>query len=169
MAHLSACGRKEKEPDEPRNEAKIDRDSVTAPKKIISVIPSGVSFTCTPTRVWDGDGPIWCAEGPRIRLAGIAAREIDETCSSGHPCPSVSGRDARDRLANLVGDITGTAKEGHLTVAGSSLSCTSVGGAKGSRTAAWCVSPTQGDLSCAMIADGTALKWDKYWRNHDCT
>jgi endonuclease YncB( thermonuclease family) len=40
---------------------------------------SGQHFTCTPTRVWDGHGPIWCAEGPRIRLAGIAASEIDET------------------------------------------------------------------------------------------
>ena len=36
----------------------------------VSVIPTGEEFTCTPTRVWDGDGPIWCAEGPRVRLAG---------------------------------------------------------------------------------------------------
>ena len=44
------------------------------------VIAAGASFTCTPTAVWDGDGPIWCAEGPKIRLAGIAAREIDGEC-----------------------------------------------------------------------------------------
>ena len=24
-----------------------------------TVIPDGQVFTCTPTRVWDGDGPIW--------------------------------------------------------------------------------------------------------------
>jgi endonuclease YncB( thermonuclease family) len=35
---------------------------------------AGAAFTCTPVRVWDGDGPIWCAEGPKVRLAGIAAR-----------------------------------------------------------------------------------------------
>jgi len=49
--------------------------------------PAGETFTCTPTRVWDGDGPIWCAEGPRIRLSGIAAREMDGTCRPNHPCP----------------------------------------------------------------------------------
>lgn len=43
-------------------------------------LPAGVSFSCTPIAVWDGDGPIWCAEGPRIRLAGVAAREIDGSC-----------------------------------------------------------------------------------------
>ncbi len=43
----------------------------------VPIIPSGEIFTCTPTHVWDGDGPIWCEEGPRLRLAGIAARELD--------------------------------------------------------------------------------------------
>lgn len=42
----------------------------------VSVIPAGQSFNCTPTAVYDGDGPIWCAEGPHIRLSGIAAREM---------------------------------------------------------------------------------------------
>lgn len=27
------------------------------------VIAAGVTFSCTPQAVWDGDGPIWCAEG----------------------------------------------------------------------------------------------------------
>ncbi|GAA4714919.1 hypothetical protein GCM10023325_08740 [Sphingomonas lutea] len=44
------------------------------------VIPAGQSFSCTPTVVWDGDDPIWCAEGPKIRIAGVAAREMDGTC-----------------------------------------------------------------------------------------
>jgi hypothetical protein len=42
-----------------------------------AVVPAGIAFPCTPVAVWDGDGPIWCAEGPRLRLAGIAARELD--------------------------------------------------------------------------------------------
>jgi hypothetical protein len=46
----------------------------------VSLIPAGQAFTCTPTRVWDGDGRIWCAEGPRSRLSGIAARETDGSC-----------------------------------------------------------------------------------------
>ena len=39
-----------------------------------SIVAAGQTFTCTPTHVWDGDGPIWCAEGPHVRLSGIAAR-----------------------------------------------------------------------------------------------
>ena len=41
---------------------------------LAQVIAAGVAFTCTPVAVWDGDGPIWCMEGPKIRIAGIAAR-----------------------------------------------------------------------------------------------
>ena len=37
------------------------------------IIASGTSFACTPVRVWDGDGPVWCAEGPKLRIAGITA------------------------------------------------------------------------------------------------
>ena len=42
-------------------------------------------FTCTATRVHDGDGPIWCekrdAAGKtiKIRLHAVAAREMGET------------------------------------------------------------------------------------------
>jgi len=45
------------------------------------IVPAGQTFQCTPTRVWDGDGPIWCSEGPRIRLSGVAAHEMDASCS----------------------------------------------------------------------------------------
>jgi hypothetical protein len=31
---------------------------------VVSVVPTGEEFTCTPKRVWDGDGPVWCKEGP---------------------------------------------------------------------------------------------------------
>ena len=56
----------------------------------MSVIAAGLVFLCTPTLVADGDGPVWCAEGPRLRIAGIAARDIapaelivsDYSCSS---------------------------------------------------------------------------------------
>jgi endonuclease YncB( thermonuclease family) len=132
------------------------------------VVASGQSFDCTPTRVWDGDGPIWCVEGPRVRLSGIAAREIDGTCSVGHPCPQASAEKARDTLVRLVGKPVGQSKEGHIIVRGPVLKCKSLGGAGGNRTAAWCVSPIWGDLSCAMIKSGTAMKWFKYWKKHEC-
>jgi endonuclease YncB( thermonuclease family) len=133
-----------------------------------AVRPAGESFACTPVKLWDGDGPIHCAEGPRIRLSGIAAREADGSCSPGHPCPSASAEDARAALAALLGRTTGTASGGHLLIQGPALTCRSVGSAGGKRTAAWCTSPRSGDLSCAMVASGTVEKWDRYWRDHRC-
>jgi endonuclease YncB( thermonuclease family) len=134
----------------------------------VAVVPAGEQFTCTPVRVWDGDGPIWCEEGPRIRLAGIAAREMDGTCRSNQPCPDASAEAARDALVRLVGKPTGRSREGHVLVTGQPMRCTSVGDGVGNRTAAWCVSPKGGDLSCAMVAGGWALRWDRYWGGHGC-
>ncbi|RZI61437.1 MAG: hypothetical protein EOP94_00380 [Zymomonas sp.] len=133
-----------------------------------AVIPAGQAFACTPTAVYDGDGPIWCAEGPRIRVAGIAAREMDGTCRSNQPCPPVSAERSRAGLVSLVGLPTGRGREGHIFVRGPTMRCRSEGSAGGARTAAWCVSPRGGDLSCAMVRRGLALQWDRYWKRHQC-
>ena len=135
---------------------------------LLSAVPSGQTFTCTPSRVWDGDGPIWCAEGPRVRLAGIAAREIDGTCRSHHPCPAGGGAEARDHLVALIGRPIGRSREGHVLVRGGPLTCRSVGSGGGERTAAWCSTRDRMDLSCAMVASGYALRWPRYWRQHRC-
>lgn len=132
------------------------------------LVPAGEEFACTPVRVWDGDGPIWCAEGPHVRLGGIAARESYETCRSNQPCPNASAAEARDALVKLVGAATGRSLEGHILVKGPTMNCRSEGSAGGTRTAAWCVSPIGGDLSCAMVRGGWALRWDPYWRGHVC-
>lgn len=134
----------------------------------LSVVPAGQTFTCTPVRVWDGDGPLWCAEGPQVRLAGIEAREMDGNCRDNQPCPEVSAEASRDALVRLVGKPTGRSREGYVLVRGASLRCRSVGGAGGSRTAAWCASPTTGDLSCAMVRSGAALRWGRHWGGHQC-
>ncbi len=143
--------------------------AAAAPRGPESAMPAtGASFACTPVKVWDGDGPIHCAEGPRVRLAGIAAREMDGSCKPGHPCPGASAEAARDTLAGLLGRRTGASSTGHVEVEGPALACTSEGSAGGKRTAAWCVSPVHGDLSCAMVASGTAERWDRYWGRHSC-
>ena len=134
----------------------------------ISIVPSGETFACTPVRVWDGDGPVWCAEGPHVRLAGIAAREMDGTCRSNQPCPDADPKVARDALVALVGIATGQSSEGHIIVQGPTLQCQSVGDGRGNRTAAWCNSPRAGDLSCRMVAGGWALQWPIYWQRHRC-
>lgn len=133
-----------------------------------AIVPAGQSFDCTPTRVWDGDGPIWCAEGPRIRLSGIAAREADGTCRANQPCPKASAGASRDALVALLGQAKGKSSEGHILVTGPTMKCRSIGSGGGSRTAAWCVSPRAGDISCAMVRGGWALRWERYWRGHRC-
>lgn len=134
----------------------------------VMLIPAGDRFACTPTHVWDGDGPVWCAEGPRIRLSGIATRENDNTCRANQPCPDASATASRDALVRLVGEPVGRSRQGHILVRGPTMRCVSTGGAGGSRTGAWCVSPKGGDLSCAMVRSGFALRWDRYWRQHRC-
>lgn len=134
----------------------------------MTLVPAGEAFTCTPVAVWDGDGPIWCEEGPRIRLAGIAAREIDGSCSAGHPCPDAGAIEARDALVALVGEALGIGPHGHVTVLGPPMRCISEGSGGGNRTAAWCVSPKSGDLSCRMVSLGMAVRWERYWGRHVC-
>lgn len=133
-----------------------------------SIVASGQTFTCTPVRVWDGDGPVWCKEGPRVGISGIAAREMDGTCNANQPCPKSSAIAARDALVNLLGGPRGMVPTGHVVVSGGTMRCISTGSAGGSRTGAWCTLPSGADLSCAMVATGTVLKWDRYWGNHRC-
>ena len=134
----------------------------------VAIVPAGQTFTCTPTAVWDGDGPIWCAEGPRVRLAGIAAREIDGECRDGHPCPTTGGVAARDRLVGLLGGPKGKLGTGHIKVSAAPMRCLSDGSGVGNRTAAWCKLSGGTDLNCAMIKSGAALRWPRYWRGHRC-
>ncbi|RYG88922.1 MAG: hypothetical protein EON59_02885 [Alphaproteobacteria bacterium] len=133
-------------------------------------VAAGLSFVCTPVAVWDGDGPIWCAEGPKIRLHGIAAREVkrlgghvvDAGCMPGHPCPATSGVVARDKLVQLLGGARGVLATGHIRVAGLTLTCRAFGSAKGSRTAALCTAPGVGDLSCRLVRAGVVMRWRQY-------
>jgi len=92
---------------------------------ITAAVAAGLSFICTPTAVWDGDGPIWCAEGPRIRIAGISARELDGTCRPHNPCPRASGQAARDALVRVLGTPRGSRPDGHILISARPMSCTS--------------------------------------------
>ena len=108
--------------------------------------PAG-RFSCQVIRVHDGDGPIWCAEGAKIRLTAIAARELDETCRPGHPCPAASGASARKAL--------------HRLAMGEALSCEATGTSYG-RVTAWCWRGDGVELNCAMVTSGHALRWARY-------
>ena len=127
-------------------------------RPFVPIVPKGERFTCTATRVWDGDGPIWCDEGPRIRLARINAQELKGGCRPGAPCPRASGVAARDHLVQLLGGARGRTRDGHILVARLRLACLSDGWGKGDRTAAWC-SIGGRDLSAMMVAGGFAARW----------
>lgn len=139
----------------------------------LAVVAAGTSFTCTPISVWDGDGPIKCAEGPKIRLAAIAAREVrwtgttmvDAGCRRHHPCGPAAGPDARDALVRLIGTARGTSADGHVLVSGAPLRCRSLGSGLGERTAAWCATAAGIDLSCAMVTGGYAVRWPAFDRD----
>lgn len=118
-------------------------------------IAQGVEFTCIASLVWDGDGPIWCDEVARIRLAGISARELDNSCRNGHPCPAATGIAVRDHLVLLLGGGLGMATDGHVRVR-ATLHCPSTGSAGGQRTGAWCKTDDGDDLSSRMVKDGFA-------------
>ncbi len=135
----------------------------------VTVIAAGLVFLCTPVAVWDGDGPIWCQEGPRVRISGIAARELDGSCSAGHPCPDATATQARDALVRILGGPRGTLSTGHIRVRYGTMRCRSTGGAGGNRTAAWCNLSDGRDLSCTLLATGTVARWDRYWRDHRCS
>lgn len=122
------------------------------------IVPAGRAFSCTPTRVWDGDGPIWCREGPRLRLANIATREIDGHCRPGQPCPTATGVAARDQLVALLGGARGRTADGHVLVAGPALACRSAGPDKYNRTVARCRDGTR-DIGAELVRRGAALPW----------
>lgn len=141
--------------------------------------PDGYSrsarFSCQPSQVWDGDS-FNCADGRKIRVAGIAAREVrkvrggrivDGGCSKGHPCSATSGLAARKALADLFGGARGVGPHGHLLVRGPVLQCRA-NGTTGDRVAAFCRSAATGDVSCRMVRGGYALRWARYWSRHLC-
>lgn len=132
------------------------------------MIVAAAAFICTPIRVWDGDGPIWCAEGPKVRLAAIAAREIDGSCRRGQPCPPATGIAARDRLVRMLGGARGRSREGHVLVAGPPLTCRRVAYDDYGRTVAWCSAPRIGDLSCALVTARVAVRWPRYGGQEVC-
>ena len=98
----------------------------------VPTVPAGETFACAPQQS-GMDGPVWCAEGPRVRLAGIAAREADGTFNSNQPCPDATAEQARDTLAAILGTPGGFSAHGHRLVSGPTMRCRSTGSAGGNR------------------------------------
>jgi endonuclease YncB( thermonuclease family) len=134
------------------------RSEAPAPLRSDAFPGTGDQFACTVASITDGD-TLRCRESEetggaiRVRVSGIAAREADNTCSPGHPCPAASADVATAQL--------------RLLASGEVLSCLQVGSSYG-RRAAFCRTGSGLDLSCAMIESGTVARWDRHWGNHRC-
>lgn len=121
-----------------------------APTRVNTVAKA--HFSCTVLSVYDGDGPINCAEldlagqPVQVRLRGIEAREPDNSCYHPDLCPQASGAEAKAELARL---------------AVGRLECISFGPSYG-RVDASCVNESGTDVSCAMLKSGTAVRWAQY-------
>ncbi|MEG8223871.1 hypothetical protein OSJ57_25215 [Sphingomonas sp. HH69] len=115
---------------------------------ISSDIPSSSAsgFSCQVSSVTDGD-TLRCADGTRVRLHAVAAREKDETCSVGHPCPNASGAAATAKLSELAN--------------GQTLQCQQTGTSY-NRVTAICRNEADVEINCAMVRSGTTLIWPRF-------
>lgn len=120
-------------------------------RRDVAPFPPG-SFSCRVASITDGD-TLRCADGVRVRIAGIDARERDGSCGVGHPCASAPPEAATAALDRLT--------------AGQVLTCRP-NGTSYNRVAAFCSRSDGVDVSCAMLASGTVARWAKYWRGHRC-
>jgi endonuclease YncB( thermonuclease family) len=114
------------------------------------------AFTCEVIRVHDGDGPLWCRSGQRIRIAGVQAPDF----TSAEPCRQHrTGYTCDDRAAERSRRImVGLTLHRRLV-------CQPVDRSY-SRVVARCTLPDGRSLSCAAIASGAAVHWERYWRRY---
>lgn len=103
-------------------------------------------FLCRVSSITDGD-TLRCVDGTRIRLHAVAARESDETCKVGHPCPSASGASATSKLTELA--------------SGQTLQCEQTGTSY-NRVTAVCWNEANTEINCAMVQSGTTVIWPKF-------
>lgn len=105
-------------------------------------------FKCVVASVTDGD-TLRCADGVRIRLHAISARERDESCAAGHPCPKASAADSTRFLFDLID--------------GQELACRRTGRSY-RRVTAICWLPNGREVNCTMVRSGMADLWPRYNR-----
>ena len=117
------------------------------------------AFICEVVRVHDGDGPLWCRSGQKIRVAGIQAPDFESAEPCRRPSALRSSYICDDRAAARSRQIVS-----RLTL-NRRLSCQPVDRSY-SRVVARCTLPDGRSLSCATIAAGAAVRWNTYWRRY---
>jgi hypothetical protein len=131
------------------------RSSIDRARRLIAANathPGSIGFTCSVASITDGD-TLRCADGTRVRIAGINAREHDGSCNIGAPCPDASPQAATAALSALA--------------SGQVLQC-EPNGRTYNRIAAFCRTSGGVDVSCAILSSDTVAQWDRHWGSHTC-
>ena len=132
----------------PKLEQMLAAEPEPEPETGAAAAPTADRFACEVAYVNDGD-TLRCEDGTRIRLHAVAARESDETCSPGHPCPTASAASATAELRRLASNRT--------------IRCERIGQSY-NRITAICWTPADVEINCAMIRSGTTVVWDRFNR-----
>lgn len=116
-------------------------------------------FVCEVVKVHDGDGPLWCRSGQRVRIAGIQAPDFE----SAEPCR----RPAARRAAYTCDDAAARRSRAIVErlVLRQRITCRPVDRSY-NRIVARCTLADGRSLSCAAIAAGAAVRWSTYWRRY---
>ena len=110
------------------------------------VLPTA-PFTCAVVRVYDADGPLWCSNGIKVRIAGVQAPVYEDA----DPCRR---RDAS--RANYTCDDAAADRSQQIVerlVLHQSMTCRPMGMSY-ARVVARCTLADGRSLSCAVIAAG---------------
>lgn len=105
----------------------------------------GATILCLVVAVSDAD-TVRCADGQRVRLAGISALERNGSCNSAPACPTMRHEQAQPIAARLTLNRTIA-----FRIVGKSYNR-----AVGENQA----------LRCALVRSGAAVEWPKYMREY---
>lgn len=121
-------------------------------------------FVCDVIKVHDGDGPIWCRNGIKVRVAGVQAPDFESASPCRRPKAQRLHYTCDDRAARVSQRI------GERLTLHKRMTCQPVDRSH-QRVVARCTLPDGRSLTCATIAAGAAVRWDSYWRRYkmgDC-
>lgn len=111
---------------------------------------------CEAVHVHDGDGPLWCKGGRKIRVAGIQAPDWEDA----PPC-------RQHRPGYVCDDVKAAARQRIVAklVLGKTLTCRKVDKNR-ARVVAVCTLPDRSDLACSIVTLGAAEWWPMYVRRY---
>ncbi|MCC2978825.1 thermonuclease family protein [Sphingomonas sp. IC4-52] len=113
-------------------------------------------FVCQVVKVHDADGPLWCENGLKVRVAGVQAPDWQNAAPCRQRKPGYVCDDAKARASKRIAE---------RLVLGRGINCRPAD-RSWKRIVARCTLPDGRSLTCALIAAGAATRWDSYWRRY---